>query len=710
MNKIRFSLKTKLLLFSITILLIPWIGYKYVRGMESFLKASLEDSQATRAQAVSAVLQQQPELITSQTRIVDINNSTQHLYLRPLKTQIQLDGYTEDWALNQDLFQYFGEQNIIRKSPTYKPGSIHFTHATGSYKHYLYAVFKVTDDHVVYLNTGSQNLDRADHLRIALQAPSGKLHRYYLSTAAPGRLNAHLMSNNPDEPSPLRDEYRIQGAWQQTADGYTIEIRIPLSMIGRKLSFAIGDIDHVTDTSATIIGTSGTEHLSGLATIMVPSTKLDHLLQKLSRGSSRIWIVDKNKRVLALAGNLSASGRENNSDRSVPAMILSALYRLILQQPVSNIEDSLSAVSKLKGREIDSALNGTPATSWRQTSQKNATILTTTYPIRLGNKIIGAVMMEQNSNRILLLQNQAMEELLNLSIPIFLGGTLIILFFAGRLTTRISQLRNQTEQAISSEGKISNVFVASDANDEIGDLSRGFSDLLSRLHQYNRYLETMAGKLSHELRTPLTIVRSSLDNLEQVRPETGNDTYMKRAKEGLERLNNILNRLSEATRLEQALQQTEKEEIDLSNLVRNCVDSYRSGYPNNHFKLEAHEQTQHIMAAPDLIVQLLDKLVCNAIDFSAEKDPIRISITGENNNRTVLRVCNQGPLLPAEMQENLFDSMISLRKEKTVTPHLGLGLYIVRLITEYHQGTVYAKNLTNPDGVEFTLSFPVKRY
>jgi len=239
MNKIRFSLKTKLLLFSITILLIPWIGYKYVRGMESFLKASLEDSQATRAQAVSAVLQQQPELITSQTRIVDINNSTQHLYLRPLKTQIQLDGYTEDWALNQDLFQYFGEQNIIRKSPTYKPGSIHFTHATGSYKHYLYAVFKVTDDHVVYLNTGSQNLDRADHLRIALQAPSGKLHRYYLSTAAPGRLNAHLMSNNPDEPSPLRDEYRIQGAWQQTADGYTIEIRIPLSMIGRKLSFAI---------------------------------------------------------------------------------------------------------------------------------------------------------------------------------------------------------------------------------------------------------------------------------------------------------------------------------------------------------------------------------------------------------------------------------------------------------------------------------------
>ena len=77
----------------------------------------------------------------------------------------------------------------------------------------------------------------------------------------------------------------------------------------------------------------------------------------------------------------------------------------------------------------------------------------------------------------------------------------------------------------------------------------------------------MASKLSHELRTPLSVVRSSLDNLEQVQPETIDNTYLHRAKEGLERLNNILNRLSEASRLEQAMQQAEKENVDLKALV-----------------------------------------------------------------------------------------------------------------------------------------------
>ena len=119
MNKIRFSLKTKLLLFSISILLIPWIGYKYVRGMESFLKTSLEDSLITKAHAISTILQQQPDIIKSQTRIVDINNSTQHLYLRSLENPIQLDGYTDDWTLNQNLFKHFGENNIIRKLGKY---------------------------------------------------------------------------------------------------------------------------------------------------------------------------------------------------------------------------------------------------------------------------------------------------------------------------------------------------------------------------------------------------------------------------------------------------------------------------------------------------------------------------------------------------------------------------------------------------------------
>ncbi len=706
MKKFRFSLNTKLLLFSISILFIPWIGYQYVSGMEAFLKTSVEDTISNRAHSIAIVLQQQTDIIETQSSVVNIDNNSEHLYLRSLDKPVQLDGYTDDWHFNDDLFQEYSEQHILKKSDGHHPGSLHFSQATGSYNQHLYAVFRVSDDRIIYQDPNNQHINHCDHLRIALQTADGDFQRYYMSTIAPGRLSAQRMPNNPDNSLPIAPETRIQGAWQETADGYTLEIRIPLSMIGNKLSFAINDVDDPeNEKNARLIGSSSTEQLSALSTIMVPSNNLEKLLQTLGMESSRIWVIDKNKRVLALSGNLRTVKSIDNSHLSFPGMLLAAFYRLILPQPTTAFEDILSGASKLNGREIESALKGQPVISWRETADNNATILTATYPINHNNEVIGAVMLEQNSQRILLLQNHALEKLINLSIPVFIGGTLLIVLFASRLTTRISQLRDQTEQAISHDGKVVAAYKASAANDEIGDLSRTFSDLLSRLHQYNRYLETMASKLSHELRTPLSVVSSSLDNLEQTRPETVGDTYMSRAKQGLLRLNDIINRLSEATRLEQALQQAEKEALDLTHLVTGCVEGYRGAYSDKQFVLTHDGEPMMILAAPDLMVQMLDKLIANAVDFSLENTPINITLSYDPGQHIRLDISNQGPQLPADMQDKLFDSMVSVREQKTPSSHLGLGLFIVKLIVDYHEAKVNASNLDNPQGVKFSLIF-----
>jgi len=707
MKKFRFSLKSKLLLFSISILFIPWIGYQYVSGMEAFLKTSVEDSISNRVHSIAIVLQQQTDILEAQSSVVNIDNNSEHLYLRSLDKPVQLDGYTDDWHFNEDLFQEYSEQNILQKSSLHRPGSLHFSQATGSYKQHLYAVFRVSDDRIIYHDPNNQRINDCDHLRIALQTPDGDFQRYYMSTVAPGRLSAQRMPTNPDDSLPIERETRIQGAWQETADGYTLEIRIPLSMIGSKLSFAISDIDDPASAeNASLIGSSSTEQLSALSTIMVPSSKLEKLLQTLGMESSRIWVIDKNKKVLALSGNLRAAHNVDNSGLSYPGLLLAAFYRLILPQPTTAFEDILSGASKLNGREIESALHGQPVISWRETAHKNATILTATYPIRHNNEVIGAVMLEQNSQRILLLQNHALEALINLSIPVFIGGTLLIVLFASRLTTRISQLRDQTEKAISDDGKlISTAYKASETNDEIGDLSRTFADLLSRLHQYHRYLESMASKLSHELRTPLSVVSSSLDNLEQTRPETVGNTYMSRAKQGLLRLNDIINRLSEASRLEQALQQAEKETLDLSQLISGCIEGYRGAYPDKQFILTHNGEPMMISAAPDLIVQMLDKLIANAVDFSLENTPIKLTLSHDPNHSIRLQVSNQGPPLPVDMQDKLFDSMVSVREHKTSSSHLGLGLFIVKLIADYHEVKLNACNLEDPRGVEFSLIF-----
>ena len=101
---------------------------------------------------------------------------------------------------------------------------------------------------------------------------------------------------------------------------------------------------------------------------------------------------------------------------------------------------------------------------------------------------------------------------------------------------------------------------------------------------------------------------------------------------------------------------------------------------------------------------MLDKLVDNAVDFSQPADTITVSIDARPNE-AVISVCNPGPPLPQDMQKELFDSMVSIRKGET-DEHLGLGLYIARVVAEGHGGTVAANNIDG--GVQFAVTLPTK--
>jgi len=230
--------------------------------------------------------------------------------------------------------------------------------------------------------------------------------------------------------------------------------------------------------------------------------------------------------------------------------------------------------------------------------------------------------------------------------------------------------------------------------------------MLDRLRQYNDYLEGMASKLSHELRTPIAVVKSSLDRLKYGDAKDVHQLYLERASEGIERLNLIVMRLSEATRLEQALQSAEKQQTDIGQLIGCCVESYRLAYPGNEFILTLADELITGEVSPDLIVQMLDKLVANAIDFSAGEKRIEVNLLADEEMWKI-QIVNYGSQLPELMEQQLFNSMISVRNKKNKNePHLGLGLYIVRLIAEYHKGDVHASNLSNGQGVMFTLKYP----
>jgi dedicated sortase system histidine kinase len=439
-------------------------------------------------------------------------------------------------------------------------------------------------------------------------------------------------------------------------------------------------------------------------TTVAATQEIELIIRGLRRSGSRIWVIDQDRRLLVLEGSLRQDARPATEpdlwDR-IQGAVLGPLFALLLERPREDFEDALPEDVLSGGRAVDNALTGVPGTRWRETADKRAVILAAAHPIWNGPEVIGAVVVEETTNRVLSLRNRAFEQLLTTTLGVFVLGALVLFLFATRISRRLTRLRDEAEHAIDARGRVHRAFRAERDRDEIGDLSRSFATVLDRLADYNDYLERMADRLSHELRTPIAVVSSSLDNLRTAPAAAGSQVYIQRAEEGVRRLNAILTRMSEARRLAETLRGTERERFDLGRVVSGCVAGYVAAFPQHRFELRLPREPVELEGAPDLVAQLLDKLVDNARDFCAPGEPIEIAV-GVDWDWARLAVSNVGPALPDAMAGQIFDSMVSVRpagagaERPRGEPHLGLGLFIVRLIAEFHGGRAIARN--RPDG------------
>ena len=211
----------------------------------------------------------------------------------------------------------------------------------------------------------------------------------------------------------------------------------------------------------------------------------------------------------------------------------------------------------------------------------------------------------------------------------------------------------------------------------MGDLSRSFSALLSRLGQHHSYLETWRAGCRTKLRTPIAVVRSSLENLHlESMPESA-QTYISRAEAGLGRLTRILARMSEASRMEQSLATTDPERFDLRGVVSEVRPWLSHGSPGRDFIASLPRHPVWVSGAPIWLRSCSTSSVDNAGDFALPDTPIRVDLAFDGPIGAVLAVSNQGPQLPAELEGRLFESMVSGRAGRRRRPaHLGLGLYV----------------------------------
>jgi len=441
-----------------------------------------------------------------------------------------------------------------------------------------------------------------------------------------------------------------------------------------------------------------------------PTNEIQQILRGLDRAPAQIWVIDRAQKVRARTGSLKPATEPaapvEPLDRPfvwLETKILSPLYRLILQQPR---EDFVDDAPPSLGREIESAMVGVIANGTRTTRDGAAAVAFAVAPVWAGDRVQGVVITEQTTNSVLRQRNLAFERLFGLLLLVVLTGALLLFIFASRLGRRIRALRDDARSAVDAEGRVVQPLSSSAAGDELGDLSREFAALLRRLADYTQYREHLASRLSHELRTPIAMIRSSLDNLTLASTAAEAAVYVERAHAGLSRLNFIFDAMAEATRLEAAIANTPQERFDLAAVIASCVDAYRSIYPEVKFAATLPRSPLPVRGNPDLVAQMLDKLIANAVEFATAGTPIEVLLEA-HGRRALLWIANTGPKLPDGMGARLFDSMVSVRPSGSAAPHLGLGLYMVRLIVDFHEGAVEIANRARGDGVVASVELPL---
>jgi dedicated sortase system histidine kinase len=663
------TLRQKLLLVALCTLALPIAGWFNVRQMEALLRNGQAQALQASAQVVARSL-----VVTHALPSV----AGPGWYVQQAPGPITVDGYGDDWAPLTPWSQSFPRRGQLLLAED-DDG--------------LYLNARVSDARRTRADTADANALLADHLILSLGNAAGQ-RRYLLASAAPGSLDAVPL--DPAVPG-LPD--RLGASWQEDGSGYQVELRLPRGADLRVLG--IGAYDASAGGDRLAVETRPLRRYS---------TALSHELAQLVPDRVQARVLSPSGWLLARSGKLdSAAGADD------PGWFASLVYRSLLATRLEDANLWSQDVPRLDTREVEQARAGKAISVWRHGEERGSVVLATTVPIEQADRIEGVLLLEQASRSVPLLANRALFGLLLTSFGVLLVAGGILLAFATRLSLRLARLRNAAERAQLTDGRLDGQlgpgrFPMTDAPDEIGDLARSFEKLFVVVGGYTDYLRTLASKLSHELNTPLAIVKSSLDNLEHALQERAAlpdqaVPYLARARDGVARLGMLVRAMSESSRMERSIEAAEPEDVDLRDVVRGCAEGYRALVGTRALEYQLPPSPLPLHGAPELIAQALDKLLDNALSFTPEQGWLRLVLRPVEGGAEI-ELANQGPLLPDAMQGRLFDSLVSLRDKAThgEAPHLGLGLYVVRLIAERHGGSVSARNLDDGSGVAFRLT------
>ncbi|MDI1449357.1 ATP-binding protein [Polyangium sp. 6x1] len=258
---------------------------------------------------------------------------------------------------------------------------------------------------------------------------------------------------------------------------------------------------------------------------------------------------------------------------------------------------------------------------------------------------------------------------------------------------------------------VAEVRTVAHALNEAAAAVRDRQELLERekraLQEGDRAKDEFIAMMSHELRNPLAALTSASQLLDMVDPQ---HPAAKHAREVIKRQTKHTARLVEdlldVSRIVMGKAHFHPEIMNLADAASAVLQTWRASGRLEHHDVTLHSTAVWIRADRARVEQILSNLLDNALKFSPKGSAIEVRAQSDDGG-AVLSVADQGPGLPAEMMEHVFDLFVQGEQGLArKSGGMGIGLALVKKLAELQGGSVSVVSAGEERGAVFTVRFP----
>jgi len=227
---------------------------------------------------------------------------------------------------------------------------------------------------------------------------------------------------------------------------------------------------------------------------------------------------------------------------------------------------------------------------------------------------------------------------------------------------------------------------------------------ISRQLKIQQQQQNFMMAITHELKTPISVARLNLETLQKYNlDEEKKQKIIRTTLDETSRLDFLTNNILVAAQLENSNFKAEKEELDLTALLKDCIRQFNNRFPERIFVEDIEDDTD-IKGDSLLLQMLINNLLENATKYSPRESPIS-TILKRTKVGIELQIKDQGIGIEETEKAKIFNKFYRIGSEATrKTKGTGLGLYLCRKIARDHNGDItMTKN--EPQGSIFAVTF-----